>query len=120
MPKKKPQPVAAEAVERLLAKAPDLQTRVFLLCGWLAGLRLNEALALEWEETAEAPWLDLDHERIWLPAGFVKAVEDQWVPLDPELRRALEALPRQGPRVFRFVNRKGELLTVNGVCVQTQ
>jgi integrase len=103
VPKKKPQPVAVEAVERLLAKAPDLQTNVFLLCGWLAGLRLNEALALEWEETAEAPWLDLDRERIWLPAGFVKAVEDQWVPLDAALREALLALPRQGRKVFRFV-----------------
>jgi integrase len=103
VPRKKPQPVAAEAVERLLAKAPDLQTRVFLLCGWLAGLRLNEALALEWEETAEAPWLDLGRDRIWLPAGFVKAVEDQWVPLDPALREALLALPRTGRKVFRFV-----------------
>jgi integrase len=49
VPKKRPQPVAVEAFERLLGKAPDPQTRVFLLCGWLAGLRLNEALALEWE-----------------------------------------------------------------------
>jgi integrase len=103
VPKKRPQPVAAEAFERLLAKAPDPQTRVFLLCGWLAGLRLNEALALEWEESAEAPWLDLNRDRIWLPAGFVKAAEDQWVPLDAALREALLSLPRQGRKVFRFV-----------------
>jgi integrase len=103
VPKKKPQPVASEAFERLLAKAPDPQTRVFLLCGWLAGLRLNEALALEWEQTDAAPWLDLSRDRIWLPAGFVKAVEDQWVPLDAALREALLSLPRQGRKVFRFV-----------------
>jgi integrase len=111
VPKKKPQPVAVEAFERLLAKAPDLQTRVFLLCGWLAGLRLNEALALEWEQTDAAPWVDLGRDRIWLPAGFVKAVEDQWVPLDAALREALLSLPRQGRKVFRFVGvRSGKIL----------
>jgi integrase len=117
VPKKKPQPVAAEAFERLLSKAPDPQTRVFLLCGWLAGLRLNEALALEWEETAEAPWLDLARDRIWLPAGFVKAVEDQWVPLDAALREALLSLPRQGRKVFLFVEaRSGKPVGDKAVC----
>lgn len=105
-PKRKPQPVSSEVFERMLAKAPDEQTRVFLLCGWLAGLRLAEAVALEWEETEEAPYLDLDRDRIVFPAGFVKAVEDQWVPLDRDLRAALLALPRQGRSVFRFVDAK--------------
>ena len=103
VPKRRPQPVAAEAFERLYAKAEDLETRVFLLCGWLAGLRLGEALRLEWEQSHEAPWLDLARERIWLPGGFVQAVEDQWLPLDPQLREALLALPRHGARVFRFL-----------------
>jgi len=117
VPKRKPQPVAAEAFERLLAKAPDLQTRVFLLCGWLAGLRLNEALALEWEESHESPWVDLARDRIWLPAGFVKAVEDQWVPLDAALREALLSLPRQGRKVFRFVEaRSGKPVGDKAVC----
>jgi hypothetical protein len=48
VPKQKPRPTPAESFEGLLAKAPDPQTRVFPLCGWKAGLRLNEALALEW------------------------------------------------------------------------
>jgi integrase len=55
VPKKKPQPVPAESFERLLEKAPDEQTRTFLLVGRLSGLRLNEALALDWEPTAAAP-----------------------------------------------------------------
>jgi integrase len=92
-----------ETFERLLAKAPDENMRVYLLCGWLAGLRLNEALTLEWEETDKAPWVDLCRDRIVFLAGFVKAAEDQWVPLDRELREALEALPRHGNKVFRFV-----------------
>ncbi len=55
-PKRKPQPVPVESFERLLSKAEDDNMRAFLLSGWLAGLRLNEACALEWEETDEAPY----------------------------------------------------------------
>jgi integrase len=102
-PKRKPQPVSTEVVERLLSKAPDENMRVFLLTGWLAGLRLNEALGLEWDETDKVAYLDLDRDRIVFPAGFVKGGEDQWVPLDTELREAILSLPRHGRKVFRFV-----------------
>jgi integrase len=104
VPKKRPQPVPAESFERLLLKAPDDNLRAYLLCGWLAGLRLAEAAALEWERTEEAPYLDLEQDRVVLPAEFVKATEDQWVPLDPVLKAALLALPRHGRKVFRFVD----------------
>lgn len=118
VPKKKPRPVPAETAERLLAKAPDAQTRAFLLCGWLAGLRRNEAVALEWRQTDAAPWVDLDGDRIVLPADFVKGGEDQWVPLDPQLRAELEAMPRRGRKVFRFVSTAtGEPLTPSGVSM---
>jgi integrase len=107
VPKKRPQPIPAESFEKLLAKAPDANLRAYLLAGWLGGLRLHEAASLEWEETDKAPWLDLGRDRICFPAGFVKADEDQWVPLDPQLREALEALPRRGKKVFRFVAKNG-------------
>jgi integrase len=107
-----PQPVPAEAVEKLLAKAPDQAMRTFLLCGWLAGLRLSEAIALEWEPAEKAPYIDLARNRIIFPAAFVKGKRDQWVPLDPELRAALEALPRHGSRVFRMVSPSGTPLTL--------
>jgi integrase len=111
VPWKKPQPVPSESFERLLDRAPDAQMQAYLLAGWLAGLRLVEAFALEWERTDAAPWVDLGANRIWLPAGFVKAVEDQWVPLDSVLREDLEALPRQGRKVFRFVAPDGHPVT---------
>jgi integrase len=114
VPKKDPQPVAVEAFERMLAKA-DANMRAYLLTGWLAGLRLSEAYELEWEPADAAPYLDLARSRIVLPAEFVKAVKDQWLPLDAELRQVLEALPRHGSRVFRFVNSRGVPLTANGV-----
>jgi integrase len=106
VPKKKPQPVPLESFERILAKAPDQHSRTFLLAGWLAGLRLNEALHLEWEKAEGAPWVDFGRDRIVFPAEFVKADEDQWVPLDPQLREALESMPRTGRRVFCFVSRR--------------
>jgi integrase len=115
VPRKKPQPIPAESFERLIDKAPDEQTRAFLFTGWLAGLRLGEALQLEREQTDAAPYLDLARDRIVLPAEFTKAVEDQWVPLDPALRRVLEALPRQGRKVFRFTAKDGHAITANGV-----
>src|SRR5262249_26772586 len=91
VPQNAPAPVPAETFEPLVAKATDPQMRAYLQTGWWAGLRLNEALALEREETDKAPYLDLARDRIVLPAEFVKAVKDQWVPLDPELRKVLEA-----------------------------
>jgi integrase len=115
VPKKKPQPIPAESFEKLLEKAPDPAWRAFLLCGWWGGLRLSEALYLEWEPSDERPWVDFAENRIVLPAVFAKSDEDQWVPLHPVLREALEGLSRDGRRVFPFRSRKtGGPLTRNG------
>jgi integrase len=114
-PKKNPQPIPSESFERLYAKAKDDQTRVYLLCGWLAGLRMCEAAALEWHETDQAPYVDFARSRIIFPAEFVKAGKDQWVPIDPELRRMLERLPRHGAKVFRFTDTRGRMLAETGI-----
>ena len=63
------------------------------------------------------PYLDFDRDRLVLPAEFVKGTEDQWVPIDPELRAFLETLPRHGRKVFRFTNTWGDLLTPSGVSL---
>jgi integrase len=102
VPKRKPKPVSADDFTRLLNAAGSPEMRAFLLCGWLAGLRLVEAWSLEWESSDKVPWVDLVRERIVLPAELVKGDEDQTVPLDPELRAVLEALPRVGRRVFNL------------------
>jgi integrase len=115
VPKKKPQPVPTETFEWLLLKAPDANMRAYLLAGWLGGLRLAEAAALEWEATEEAPYLDPTNNRIVLPAAFAKAAEDQWVPLDPLLWEAIQDLPREGRKVFRFVAKDGHAVCLNAI-----
>lgn len=117
VPRRKPQPVPTESFEKLIDKAGgDAELRALLLCCWLAGLRRNEAFALEREPSEAAPWVDFGRSRIVLPSGFVKAVEDQWVPLDPELRAALEALPRRDHRFFHFTAAQtGEPLSVQAL-----
>lgn len=107
VPKKRPQPIPAEAFEKLLAKAPDDLWRAYLLCGWWGGLRLSEAWRMEWEPSETTPWLDFEGNRIVLPAEFAKSAEDQYVPLHPVLRQAIAALPRGGVKVFPFRSRKG-------------
>jgi integrase len=116
VPKKRPQPVAVEAFERIYAKAQgDPQMQAYLLTGWLAGLRLEEAYQLEWEPADKAPWVDALRRRIWLPAEFVKAGRDEWLPVDPELWDALDALPRRGRKVFHFADGRGRVISPGGV-----
>jgi integrase len=115
VPEKLPQPVPVEAFERLVDKAPDQNMRAYLFTAWLAGLRLEEAYNLEWERTDRAPYLDLDANKVVLPAEIVKAGRDQWVPLDPALREVLLQLPRQGRKVFHFHSRKGGPLSLTAL-----
>jgi len=116
VPKEKPQPIPAEAFEKLLEKAPNSLWRAYLLCGWWAGLRLAEAFPLRWERSEDLPWVDFKGNRIVLPAVFAKSSEAQWVPLHPVLREALDELPRTDSRVFPFRSRRGSgSLTENGV-----
>lgn len=115
-----PQPVPCESFERLLKKAQDENMRAFLLCGWLAGLRLNEACLLEREESDQSPYVDWKNDRIVFPANFVKGRTDQWVPLDRELRTALERLPGTEKRFFRFVDRRrGDGQAIDVACAET-
>ena len=104
VPKKVPQPVPTDAWERLLLEAgEDTQMRAYLLCGWLAGLRLREAYSLRRHETEGEPWVDWTGQRIVLPAESVKGGADQELPLDPRLAAVLKELPQHDSgHVFRI------------------
>jgi integrase len=107
VPKKKPRPVAPADFDKLLKQAPNDEWRAFLLCAWWCGLRLSEARHLQRVRADSLPWVDFEADRIWLPATFAKSDEDQWMPLHPVLREALEQLPANGPSFFNFRSRKG-------------
>jgi hypothetical protein len=69
---------------------------------------LAEAYALRRTRSDDFPWLDLDNDRIILPATFAKSDEDQWLPLHPLAREALLAMPDDATdRLFPFRSRKG-------------
>lgn len=110
MPKKRPQPVPPEHVERVLTLTNDPAMTAYILCGWEAGMRRDEAYSLQWE-AGPAPWLDLERNRIWFPAESAKGKEDQWLPITARLRTALERLPERSGRVFRFVGVHGKPLS---------
>ncbi len=103
VPRRIPQPVPKEWVDRLLREAgDDFQMRAYVLCAWLAGLRRNEAYHLSWEPSDNCPWIARERRKIIFPAASVKAGDDQWVPLDPQLQAALDLLPTRAGAVFRF------------------
>jgi integrase len=88
--------IVAEEFERLLAATPDDCWAAFLQTAWYTGMRRNEMLDLTWGGEGGTPWVDFKQDRIWLPAAYNKSDADQWVPLHPELAKALEVrrLPR--------------------------
>jgi integrase len=100
VPKKRPQPVQQADFDKLLAVMTSPEWRAYLLCGWWAGLRLTEAKHLQWSASNELPHVDLEKNRITLPAVFAKSCEDDWVPLHASLRAALGVLPKDGDDVF--------------------
>jgi integrase len=97
--------VTAEEFERLIEKAPSAQWAALIATAWYAGLRRGELFDLTWNDQA-APHIDFARNRINLPAEYTKAVEDQWVPLHPQLAQILQALPRAGRRIFSIVKHK--------------
>lgn len=102
VPKFKPRPMPAEAWERYFDSLTDAAERAMSGLGWWAGLRLSEAHELRRTESEKHPWVDFSAGRLVLPAAFVKAVEDQFMPLHPKLRDLLLRVPRIEGMADRF------------------
>lgn len=115
VPKRLPRPVPAEAFERLLAAVPDERWRALLLCGWLAGLRINESLRLCRRPCGGEPYVDWERDVIVLPPPSNKSGDDQEIPLSKTLRIALASIPSEGDRILDIRNqRTGEPITRPG------
>ena len=100
--------IVSEQVEWILAKA-DVFWTALIAAGWYTGMRRQEQLDLTWDEES-APHVDFKRKRIWLTAEYTKAVEDQWIPMHPDLVDILGRLLRRGRRVL-MVEHKDNITT---------
>lgn len=92
VPKKKfIRKIVAEEFERLLLVAPNEDWDALMRIAWHTGMRRTEMLDLTWDGANDAPWVDLAQSRIWLPAAYNKADEDQWLPIHADLAPTLQA-----------------------------
>lgn len=97
--------IVAEQFERLLEKAPSDLWRAYMATAWYTGMRRNEMLDLSWDDK-DLPTFDFRDNKVRIPAAYNKSDEDQWIPLHPELKEIVEALPG---------DRKGKIFPFHGV-----
>jgi integrase len=96
-----PQPCfTPEQVQILLANATPQQRPIFAAMAYL-GLRVGEIIALRWEDVLfDRGETGFVHVRLGGSNGTTKGKKSRLVPIHPELRPILEALPRISDRVF--------------------
>jgi integrase/recombinase XerD len=90
-----PEYLIQEEVNALLRSSPHPRARMVMLLQWRAGLRISEALGLEYAD------LQLQGERATLKVRWetAKGAKERVVPVHPELRLALENWPIQRGRL---------------------
>lgn len=102
VPKRLPQVLTREEVERLFAHCRDLRSRTLLMTKYAAGLRLSEVCALHLSDIESAP------ERMCLKVRQGKGGKDRYTLLSPRLLEALRLYWRATrPCHFLFPNAAG-------------
>lgn len=89
----------ADRLPALLDLMPDDAWRLLALVAWHTGMRRGELFALRWNESDDAPWLDLEAGRVRFPPDANKGGREDWLPLHPELMARLAGGGGEG-RVF--------------------
>jgi len=103
VPKRLPQVLTREEVERLFAHCRDLRSRTLLMTKYAAGLRLSEVCALHLSDIESAP------ERMCLKVRQGKGGKDRYTLLSPRLLEALRLYWRATrPCDFLFPNAAGD------------
>lgn len=91
-----------EEEQRLFAAAKE-PLRTMLMCGIYAGLRIpSEVLSLQWQD------VDLRRGFLTVQGAFAKNGQTATLPLNPDLRRALEGLKRSSKGEHVFIKSNGE------------
>ena len=107
-PKKLPDVLAREEVERLLAATHSLKHRALFMAVYGAGLRISEACSLK--------ATDIDRERMLIHVRGGKGAKDRYVMLSPRLLSCLEEywLKLRPRGAYLFPGRAGRPLTREG------
>lgn len=124
--KMKGRPLTGEEFERMLDAVPKVkrigraragQWRRLLRGLWLMGLRLQEAIDMDWTEPNSIRPIRLDASRplLCFPMAEHKNGKDQLVPLTPEAAEFLRSTPKgkRVGRVFPLVGAKKPILTAD-------
>ncbi len=93
--------LSADDAQKLLAHAADDEERTLLLFALRTGVRAGEQIALQWTRVD----LDKGSARIMRSSsrgkiGSTKSKKERYVYLTPDVRAALESLPRRAAEVF--------------------
>ncbi len=103
VPKRLPQVLTRDEVQRLFAHGGDLRSRAVRMTTYAAGLRLSEVCALQLGDIESAP----DRRCIKVRQG--KGGQDRYTRLSPRLLDTLRRYWRaRRPRLWRFPNRSGD------------
>lgn len=103
VPKRLPQVLTREEVERLFACSRNLRSRTLLMTTYAAGLRLSEVCALRLSDIESAP------DRMCLKVRQGKGGKDRYTLLSPRLLEVLRLYWRAArPRDFLFPNAAGD------------
>jgi integrase len=124
--KMKGRPITGEEFERMLAAVPKVkrigraragQWRRILTGLWLMGLRLQEAIDMDWtdEESIRPVRLDSARPLLCFPMDEHKNGKDQLVPLTPDAAAFLRETPKskRSGRVFPLMGAKLPILTAD-------
>lgn len=91
MPIKLPEYLNHGEIDSLISNAPSDDARTVLVAMWRAGLRVTEAISLQWRD------VNLDENYPTIRVRNPKGGEEREVPLHPELREVLRAAAQKRP-----------------------
>jgi len=111
--------ITLEELERMLAATPKVvgelaadSWRFYLRGLWASGLRLEESLALRWDDVPGAIVVELEGRRpmLRIPAEAEKGNTHRLLPITPEFAELLAGVPEDERRgwLFRLLTKKGE------------
>jgi len=100
-PKRLPQVLSREEVQRLFEHSPNLRARTLLMCTYAAGLRLSEVCTLRLSDIESAP------DRMCIKVRQGKGAKDRYTLLSPLLLDTLRLYWRaERPREYLFPNKR--------------